>query len=341
MRPKRGFTLIELLVVIAIIAVLIALLLPAVQSAREAARRMQCVNNLKQMGLALHNYVQTNNALPMTLTIQGVGSTVTWTNAYGPHARVLPYAEQGSLFNNINFDVDIQAPQNTTVSGQVIGHLICPSEVRSSNRPLADGTRYGVANYGFVSGDWFVWGGLNGPNRNRSAFGVNQSRSLAEFTDGLSNTLFMSEGKTFLTYYRDCPTLSKVNDAANIPAPDADPYTVVPEYLGGCALRVEEARTQWFESGVHHNGITTAWPPNKKTPGGPGKIYPDVDINSSREKLGRPSFAAVTARSYHPGGVNVLLGDGSVRFAKDTINGLVWRSLGSVAGGEVISADAY
>ncbi|WP_435008953.1 DUF1559 domain-containing protein [Tundrisphaera lichenicola] len=341
MKRRRAFTLIELLVVIAIIAVLIALLLPAVQAAREAARRMQCSNNLKQLGLSLHNYMQAMEALPMTLTLAGRGTTVTWTNAYGAFARVLPYSEQGNIFNSTNFQLDIQTPQNDTVAGQVIGVLICPSEVRPSNRALADGSRYGIANYGFVEGDWFVWGGLANPGRNRVAFGVNQSRSPAEFTDGMSNTLFMSEGKAFFTYLRDCPTLSRINTPNNVPGPDANHELVAPEYISGCAIRVEEGRTQWFESGVHHTGITTAWPPNKQTPGGPGKIYPDVDINSSREKLGRPSYAAITARSYHPGGVHALLGDGSVRFVKSTINGLVWRALGSVAGGEVISADSY
>lgn len=84
-----------------------------------------------------------------------------------------------------------------------------------------------------------------------------------------------------------------------------------------------------------------AWPPNKRTPGGPNRIYPDVDLNSSREKRGFPSFAASTARSYHPGGVNALFGDGSVRFVKSTINGWTWRALGTVAGGEVISADSF
>ncbi|MFO0953226.1 MAG: DUF1559 domain-containing protein [Isosphaeraceae bacterium] len=339
MNPRRGFTLIELLVVIAIIAVLIALLLPAVQSAREAARRIQCTNNLKQLGLALHNYEQAAGTLPPQLMLTGTATAVTWTNGFGAHARVMPFAEQGPLFNGINFDVDMQTPPNVTVAAALIGVLVCPSEVRPSTRPLPDGTRYGIANYGYVVGDWFVWGGLGG-TPGRSAFGPNLSRRWAEFTDGLSNTMLMSEGKAFTTYYRDCPTLSKIQDPNNVPPPEADPVSVAPEYLGGCALRVEEGRTQWFESGSHHTGITTAWPPNKRTPGGPGKIYADIDLTSNREKLGRPTFAASTARSFHPGGVNTLLGDGSVRFIKDTINGRVWRGLGTVAGGEVLSADA-
>ncbi|WZO97962.1 DUF1559 domain-containing protein [Isosphaeraceae bacterium EP7] len=338
---RNAFTLIELLVVISIIAVLIALLLPAVQSAREAARRIQCTNNLKQMGLAVHNYESTVGGLPPTLCITGVGTTVTWTNSFGPHARVLPYLEQGNIFNTTNFTVDMQSPPNTTVLAQVIGTLICPSEIKPNTRPLADGTRYGISNYGYVTGDWYVWGGLGSTRQNRGAFGVNLSRGWSSFQDGTSNTLLMSEGKAFFDYIRDCGTLANINNPDIIPPPNADPYTVAPEYLSGCALRPQEGRTQWFESGSHHNGITTAWPPNKVIPGGPNRVYPDSDLNGSREKLGRPSYAASTARSFHPGGVNTLFGDGSVKFVKSTIDGMIWRSLGTVAGGEIVSADAF
>ncbi len=340
MPRHRGFTLIELLVVIAIIAVLIALLLPAVQSAREAARRIQCVNNLKQLGLAVHNYESTIGSLPPTLMITGTATTVSWTNGFGAFPRILPFAEQGPIFNSTNFDVDMLTPPNSTIVIQVINVLICPSEVKPPFRTTATG-RLGISNYGFVTGDWFVWGGLGSTVRGRSAFGPNLSRRLAEFTDGTSSTLFLSEGKSGMDYYRDCPTLSRINDPNNIPAPDADPNTVAPEYLGGCTIKVGEARTEWYESGAHHTSITTAWPPNKRTPGGPGNIYPDLDLNSNREKLGKATFAAATARSYHPGGVNAVLGDGSVRFVKSTIDGRVWRALGTVGGGEVISADSF
>jgi len=340
---QTGFTIIELMVVIAIIAVLIALLLPAVQSARESARRIQCVNNLKQVGLAIMNYHDTIGTLPPTLMITGRAGAVSWTNEYGAYPRILPYAEQGNLFNAINFDIGMFTPANLTVAATYVGLLVCPSEPTKVSFPgeLPPGTPMSVCNYGFCEGDWFVFSGLGSTRKNRATFGPNQNRRLSEVTDGLSQTVWISEGKAAQPYYRDCPVLSQINDPDVIPPPDADPYVVCPEYrgTGGCVLRF--GHNEWIESGVHHAGFTTAWPPNMPLRGGPNGEYPEIDINSSREKLGRPSFAAVVARSYHPGGVNALFGDGSVRFIKNSINGFIWRALGSVAGGEVVSADSF
>ena len=335
-KPRRsGFTLIELLVVIAIIAVLIALLLPAVQQAREAARRMQCKNNLKQMGLALHNYADVHSVLPPSVVLRASGTSLVWSNGWSISARILPFADQGPLFNAIDFDLSYEEPSQQAVASKTIPLFLCPSEIKTEKR-LDDGLYFGVNNYGWFTGDWFVWGGWTSGRGNRSAFGVNRSRRLSEIHDGLSQTLFASEGKTYQPG-QYCNTLSQINNPDQVPPPASDPYAVAPEYYNGsCWLRPDHGHTGWMSGWNHQSGMNTSWPPNKKILGGPNRDT-DMDISGMAEEgYEGANFAAITARSYHVGGVHVLMGDGSARFVSDNINGSVWRALGSVNGGEVV-----
>jgi prepilin-type N-terminal cleavage/methylation domain-containing protein/prepilin-type processing-associated H-X9-DG protein len=342
MRRTRGFTLVELLVVIAIIAVLIALLLPAVQAAREAARRIQCVNNRKRIGLALHTYETAVGALPMTMSLSGTRNTVFYDTAWSAQARILPHLEGNPLFDAANLTVFREDPPNSTVISLTVSAFICPSEVRPE-ASTHDYGRSGVINYGMCSGDWFVWGGFNGPY-NRQAFGPNRSLRLASITDGLSRTLFIAEVKAYQAA-SNCrfTALPSVNNPNAIPSPYGDPFQVAPEYdNGACSTENQfEFHTGWSDGHVHAAGFTTAGPPNKAIIGKSFYAGMDLDLNGKNEENGGPSFSAITARSDHPGGVNTLLGDGSVRFVKSTIDGMVWRSLGTVAGGEVLSAEAY
>jgi prepilin-type N-terminal cleavage/methylation domain-containing protein/prepilin-type processing-associated H-X9-DG protein len=334
---RTAFTLVELLVVLAVIGVLVALLLPAIQAAREAARRTQCANHLKQLGLATHNYELMLRGLPPAALVARQPNGSIRTGYLGPHARILPFLEQNNVFSSIDIDTFYGDTFNREAVGRVIAGFLCPSEVRRELLDHAQFGRIGGVNYGFCMGDWFVWNGLDQPDvPTRSAIGTNMSRRWSDFTDGLSNTLLMAEVKNWQVTIRDCGSFSVINNPHQIPPPDAEPLVICPEYqAGGCQVH-RWGHTQWVEISVQHNGFTTAWPPNRVTPGGAGLQEPDVDMVSRRERLGGPTFAAVNARSYHPGGVHALFADGAVRFIADSIDGTVWRAMGTVAGGEVL-----
>jgi prepilin-type N-terminal cleavage/methylation domain-containing protein/prepilin-type processing-associated H-X9-DG protein len=341
-RSRAAFTLIELLVVIAIISVLIALLLPAVQSAREAARRIQCTNNLKQIGLGLHNYEAIAGAFPPSNVLLGTGNTVTWNGGFSVHTRILPFMEQGVAFNALNFNTNHLGWENTTVVSMALSFFTCPSDVNASKRtPFPPFTgipgTVSVTSYGFNTGDWFIWNGFGGPD-NRSAFEPNLSRRFADFTDGTSNTLLATDVKIYQPLRRCGTQLSQINTPTNIPAPTADPLTVAPEYRSA-ACGLSQSHTFWADGNPQETGMTTAWPPNKVI------IDPttqnDLDLMTRLTSQGGPNYGAILARSFHPGGVNTLFGDGSVRFIKSTINGFTWRAIGTIAGGEVVSADSF
>ncbi|WZO98419.1 DUF1559 domain-containing protein [Isosphaeraceae bacterium EP7] len=370
---RRGFTLIELLVVISIIAVLIALLLPAVQSAREAARRIQCTNNMKQIGLAFHNYESANQAFPPTTILipTATGGPGSWAfeSSWSAFARVAPFLEQTAFFNSINFNLTYSEPPNTTVSNMPLAALTCPADPGSHIDDATLGnTGYATTSYGTSDGDWYVWsvnwGATNsvGP-MNKSMFGPNYARSIAMVSDGLSNSLMASEGTIGHAQMRGCMKAPSVpSDASvgtwsptNVPAPGAASNAALAELIGSCGAATGKIKaggplghTRWCNGGVYYSGFTTA-----VTPNGPvkarsratgfsnaGKLVP-MDWDSVDENDGGPTYMSLAASSMHPGGVNSLFGDGSVRFVKDTINATAWRAMGTIAGGEVISADSF
>ncbi len=337
---RRGFTLIELLVVIAIIAVLIALLLPAVQAARESARRIQCTNNLKQMGLGLHNYESVAGAFPPSNVVQGTANTVTWRGGFSVHARVLPFMEQGVAFNSINFIFSHLDATNTSVVTLAMATFVCPSDINKDARtPFPPFTGINatasVTSYGVNAGDWFVWNGFNGPDA-RNAFMPNRSRRISEFTDGTSNTVFATDVKVYNPLCGPSSPVPGTMSPTSVPDSTVDPLTAAPAYA---TCVPGQGHTFWADGNTHETSMTTAWPPNKPITNAAG--YKELDYETRLIVSGGPTYAAITARSYHPGGVNALIADGSVKFIKSSISGNTWRALGTVGGGEVISADQY
>ncbi|MEN6494963.1 MAG: DUF1559 domain-containing protein [Thermoguttaceae bacterium] len=333
---QSGFTLVELLVVIAIIGILIALLLPAVQAAREAARRSQCINNLKQLGLGLHNYLGANTVFPPSFCIRP-GTTLSGNNgSWSIHGRLLPYLEQGNAYNLVRLDVAWDAQLSTGVPTMRTPIYLCPSEINDRVRVDGSGNPYTYPqNYGFNFGTWLVHNPATSQGGD-GAFYVNSRLGPASFTDGLSNTLAAAEVKTFTPYVRNTS-----DPGPTVPASPAALTSLLSgaQFKLGSQTNDNTGHTEWGDGRVHHSGITTVFTPNTIVAyvHTDGRTY-DIDYNSQQEgkNATQPTYAAVTARSFHPGIVNTLLMDGSVRSISQTIELQTWRRLGTRASNEVL-----
>ena len=328
---RRGFTLIELLAVLGIIGLLVAITLPAVQSAREAASRLQCQNNLRQIGLALHSYHDSFRSYPSASMITRLPNGEYYMGLYSIHSRLLPFLEQRPLFDSINFDVGTWPPDGYLVGGSAYGWanptnetvyltrvsmFICPSD----DGPFDAGTNY-RGNTGV--GPLFTTSAET-PDSGNGIFpevGTIQARHV---TDGLSHTTMFSERVQGSGVEGEIDPERDLYDRDGI-ANTAD------QMLGSCRIAARPYNKRgyifsgryWYWTGRERTLYTHTQSPNGSVPDcTTGGVTPGIDM--------------ATARSRHPGGVNVIMADGSSRFVRTGIDRALWRGLGTRNGAEIV-----
>jgi prepilin-type N-terminal cleavage/methylation domain-containing protein/prepilin-type processing-associated H-X9-DG protein len=335
---RQAFTLIELLVVIAIIAVLIGLLMPAVQKVREAAARTKCMNNLKQLSLAVHNFESANKVFPPSMNAPVGGTFPTSNGSWGVLGRILSYIEQGNAGAQVNLEVGYDQPPNSTsgIPYLRIPVFMCPSEINDHLRVKANGSPNSYPlNYGFNFGTWFVYDPVTGRGSDGMFF-PNARLNINSVADGTTNTLMISDVKAYTPYSRNMTSAPSATPPAT-PEEVAALVLAAPEKKLGPNTNDCTGHTEWPDGAVHHAGFTTTLTPNTIVVANVNGINYDADFNSRREGSSAtvPTYASITARSFHSGSVNVALMDGSVRPIRNDIALMVWRALGTRDGGEV------
>ncbi|MEW4452254.1 DUF1559 domain-containing protein [Bremerella sp. JC817] len=331
LRPA-GFTLVELLVVIAIIGVLIALLLPAVQMAREAARRMSCTNNLKQLGLALHNYHDTFLTFPR-YNQRALASNASDSYSCGPHVKILPFIEQDAMYEQLktttqNFYRNI-ADAETLVQSNRLSAYVCPSD-----SPVGNDSRTANCNYPFSTGSNLGWNIAE--SRQNGVLRFSTETDFAAITDGTTNTIMIGEhvaGDGDDGAYRvGSDVVRGLSWSANESTSQGAISQATIDAAGvACdnnkANHSSYAGLRWTRGTMEYAIFNTLAPPNWR--------YPSCMTSSSTGNHGS-STGLYAARSRHPGGVNIALADASVRFLTESIDLTTYHAMGSRNGGEVV-----
>lgn len=333
-QKRRGFTLVELLVVIAIIGILVGLLLPAVQAAREAARRMSCSNNMKQLALSMHNYESSFKKVSRLATWvdKGLGMQQSNWNGYSAHVGILPFIEQNNLFQQFTFtlyhyDNPNPLPAGVSRTPLILGRTPIPAFLCPSDRPYPSAAELGQNNYGWSEGTNVGWNTAAG-NQN-GFYKRNIDTKFGDITDGLSNTIMMAE---FVKGDATTAILTNMGDfARNIPVPFAirptqaqlDAYGALTAAAG--ANHRADAGFRWTAPGFYNTAINTVAPPNWRFPA--GMICDGCGQGDSQ--------GVFPARSRHTGGVMHALGDGSVTFISNSVDLITYQALGTAIGGDV------
>jgi len=322
---NRGFTLIELLVVIAIIAVLISLLLPAVQSAREAARRAQCFNKLRQIGLGMHNYLSGNDVFPAgglyaNDAFAATGGTVLRSNYVGWAVAILPFIEQAPLFNAYNSDLHNWDIQNSTIHSTKLNSYVCPSDIQADVRFPSFGIGGGATAYTNIAPGSYK--GVAGRYSTPSA-GTELFWDYASYVDQLGSSM-QPESRGILT-------AAGVGGISNVRISEISDGTsntmMVGEYS---TTMITNSRAMWPASWGYMS-LGSAGPSQGV------RGIPDYALCTKYVAANRCNRAFA---SFHPGVMNFVMGDGSVRTIKRYIDAIVYQNLATMRGGEIISADA-
>ncbi|MEL7498428.1 MAG: DUF1559 domain-containing protein [Planctomycetota bacterium] len=332
---RSGFTLVELLVVIAIIGILIGMLLPAVQSVREAARRVSCGNKLRQIALATHGYESAFQVLPTNWLPAGeFYDRPDDVTGWSVQAQILPFLEQANLHDSIDFSIGYNDQPQINLGGELknlpsarVPVYLCPNEINDSVRTKNGVEIHYPLNYAANAGTWMVFEPTSRQAGN-GALTTIRNISLSTFTDGTSNTTLYSEVKAYNPYFRNAAIPGDV-------AMPVDPLMVAS--LGG-DFKQNSGHTEWVDGRCHQTSFTATFGPNTKVPYSEGDQTYDIDWTNQQEGKSREitTFAAVTSRSYHPTGVNTVRADGSVHFVSNQIDLFSWQALATRNGGEVL-----